>query len=336
MVVPPVGQPDRRRRLGYVMVGTAATLFGVNASVSKVILLGGMPSQALTELRSAAAFVALGAWLVLTRPQALRVTRAELPSLALIGIVGFAFVQWFYFVAVERLPVSIALLLEYTAPVLMALWARFGAHEPVRRRVWAALALALTGLALVAEVWSGSDLDGIGVLAGLAAAFSWAFYFVYGERVVTTRDSLSLTFFAFGFATLFWSVLQPWWDFPWSLLGTDVSLLGNLADVTVPMWVLTVWLVVLGTIVPFSLLVASLRHLRPTQAGLVGMTEPVLATVVAFVWLGEALSPAQWVGGAVVLLGVVLAETARTERAGSETERSQAGNPADHPDVAAT
>jgi drug/metabolite transporter (DMT)-like permease len=312
MLVPPAGPPDRRRRVGYLLAGSAAALFAVNASVSKVVLLGGMPSQALTELRSAAAFAALGGWLLLTRPQSLRVTRRELPHLALLGIVGFAFVQWFYFVAIGRLPVSIALLLEYTAPVLVALWARFGAREPVRRRVWAALALALAGLAMVAEVWGGSDLDGVGVLAGLAAAGAWAFYFVYGERLVTTRDSLSLTFFAFGFATVFWSVLRPWWDFPWALLGTEVSLLGNLADVTAPMWLLVAWLVVLGTVVPFSLLVSSLQHLRATQAGLVSMTEPVLATVVAFVWLAEALSPAQVVGGAVVLVGVVLAETART------------------------
>ena len=78
--------------------------------------------------------------------------------------------QWLYFVAIERLPIGIGLLLEFTAPVLVALWARLVWHEPVRRRVWAALALALAGLCLVAEVWEDVRLDAIGVVAGLVAA----------------------------------------------------------------------------------------------------------------------------------------------------------------------
>lgn len=320
MLVPPVGVPDRRRRTGYLLAGTASVLFAVNASVSKVALLGGIDAADLTELRSAGAFVGLLAWVALTRPRTLRVTRRELPLLAVYGIAGFAFVQVFYFVAIQRLPVAIALLLEYTAPVMVALWARFGAGEPVRRRVWGALALALLGLSLVAQVWGGgSDLDSVGVVAALLAAASLAFYFTLGERIVTTtRDPLSLACYAFGFATLFWSVVRPWWRFPWSTLRLEVPLLGNLEPATAPMWLLVGWVVVLGTIVPFSMIVASLRHLRATQAGIVAMTEPVGATLVAWVWLGESLAPVQVVGGAVVLAGVVLAETSRAAAAEPE------------------
>ena len=77
------------------------------------------------------------------------------------------------------------------------------------------------------------------------------------------------------------------------------------------MWVMAIWLVVMGTIVPFTLSIASLGHLRARQVGMVGMVEPVAATIVAYVWLAESLGPAQLIGGAVVLFGVVLAETAR-------------------------
>lgn len=293
------------------MVVTAALLFGINGTVSKVMLIGGMPAQELTELRSTGAFLILLLIVLATRPATLRVPWRELPLIAAYGIAGIAATQWLYFVAIKRLPVGIALLLEFTAPLLVALWARFVMKEPVRRRVWVALALSLSGLAVVAEIWGGLRLDGIGVAAGVAAAFVLCLYFVLGEHMVGQRDPVSLTCLAFGFAALFWAVLRPWWRFPFSLLVKDVSLLGNVEHVHVPMWVMAIWLVVMGTIVPFTLSIASLGHLRARQVGMVGMVEPVAATIVAYVWLAESLGPAQLIGGAVVLFGVVLAETAR-------------------------
>ena len=304
-------QPDRRARTGYVMVVTAALLWAVNGTVSKVMLVGGMPAADLAELRATGAFACLLAIVLVTAPRTLRMTRRELPAVAVYGLVGFVFVQLLYFVAIRRLEVGIALLIEFTAPVFVALWARFVLKEPVRGRVWAALALSVGGLSLVAQVWQGGTLDGIGVLAAFGAAVSLAVYFLLGEHNVGRRDPVSLTCLAFGFTTLFWAVVRPWWRFPYELLGRDISLLGNLADRQLPMWVLAAWLIVLGTVVPFTLSVGALRHLRAAQVGLVGMVEPVAASVVAFLWLGEQLGIVQIVGGAVVLVGVVLAETAR-------------------------
>lgn len=294
------------------MAASAAALFAVNGTVSKIILLSGITATRLTELRSAGGFVVLAAILLLRSPERLRISRKELPELIVYGVVGFAFVQWFYFVSIQRLPVGIGLLIEYTAPLLVALWARFGMHEAVRRRVWLALVLSLFGLALVAEVWGGSDLDGIGVAAGFLAAASLAFYFVFGEKKVRgDRDPVSLVCYAFLFSALFWSLFLPWWTFPWDLLGSDVSLLGTFAATTAPLWLLVVYMVLLGTVAPFVLIIGSLQHLRATQAGMVGMLEPVLATIVAWWWLGETLGPNQLLGGAIVLTGIGLAQTAR-------------------------
>ena len=308
-------QPDRRARTGYVMVVTAALLWAVNGTVSKVMLVGGMPAADLAELRATGAFACLLVFVLLTAPRTLRMTRRELPAVVVYGLVGFVLVQLLYFVAIKRLEVGIALLIEFTAPVFVALWARFVLHEPVRRRVWAALALSVGGLTLVAQVFSGGGtLDPVGVLAAFGAALSLTVYFLLGEHIVRWRDPVSLTCLAFGFTTLFWAVVRPWWLFPTHLLGSDVSLLGNLSDHHLPMWVLALWLIVLGTVVPFSLSVGALRHLRAAQVGLVGMVEPVAASFVAFLWLGEDLAVVQLVGGAVVLVGVVLAETARRSR----------------------
>jgi drug/metabolite transporter (DMT)-like permease len=305
----PVG--DRRPRVGYACVVSAAVLFAVNGTVSKVILDTGVSSLRLTELRCAGALVGLALLLLAVAPDRLRASWRELPLLAAFGIAGVAATQWFYFVAIARLPVGIALLFEYTAPVLVALWARYVLHEPVRSRVWAALVLSLGGLALVARVWDGGSLNGVGVAAAFAAAIALAAYYLLGEHSTTSRDPLSTTYWSFLFATVFWSLLQPWWSFPASAFTGSASLLGNVADVSVPVWSLAAWMVVLGTIAPFALVLTGLRHLPATRVGVVGMLEPVLAAAVAWVWLGEALSAVQLAGGVVVLAGIVLAQTAR-------------------------
>jgi drug/metabolite transporter (DMT)-like permease len=308
----PARVPDRRARTGYLMVVSAALLWAVNGTVSKVMLLGGMAATDLSELRATGAFGCLAVLVATTAPSALRISRRELPAIAVYGLVGFVAVQLLYFVALQRLEVGIALLIEFTAPVFVALWARFVLHASVRPRVWAALALSVGGLAVVAQVWKGGTLDAVGVLAAFGAAVSLAVYFLLGEHMVAHRDPVSLTCLAFGCSALFWAVVRPWWRFPFHLLGRDLSLLGNLHGQRVPLWVLAAWLVLLGTVVPFSLSIGALRHLRAAQVAVVGMVEPVGAALIAFAWLGEQLTPAQLVAGAVVLVGVVLAETARS------------------------
>jgi drug/metabolite transporter (DMT)-like permease len=292
------------------MVTAASTLFAINGTVSKLILTGSeITSLRLTELRATGAFVGLAAFLLATAPRLLRVAREEVALLVFYGIVGFALVQWLYLVAIERLPIGIGLLLEFTAPVLVALWARIVWHEPVRRRVWAALALALSGLVLVGEVWEDVRLDTVGVVAGLLAAGALATYYLAGEHQTARRDALSLTCLSLGVAALLWAVVQPWWGFPFDALGASVPLEFGSADA--PVWALSLWMVVLGTILPFVLSLGALHHVPATRVATVSMIEVLLAALVAWAWLGETLSAAQLVGGAVVLVGVVLAQTSR-------------------------
>jgi drug/metabolite transporter (DMT)-like permease len=307
-----VAESERHPRLGYAMALTAAALWAVNGVVSKVIIeSGGIPSQRLTEVRTTGAFVLLFAALALTRPASLRVRRAELPMLLTFGVLGLAFVQWFYFEAISRLDIGVALLIQYVAPVLVALWARFAYHEPVRRRIWAALALSVLGIALLVELWEGLTLDGLGVAASLGSAVTFAVYVLSAERGVTRRDPVSLVCYGFLLASVFWAVVQPLYSFPFELVDEGVSLLGRLEDVSLPVWLLMIWMVVLGTIVPFALLAASLRHIPASRAAITAMFEPVAATIFAYAWLGESLTAAQLIGAFVVLSAIILAQTAR-------------------------
>ena len=226
--------------------------------------------------------------------------------LALFGIAGLAFVQWFYFVAIHRMSLAVALLIQYLAPLLVALFSRFVLQVEVRRRIWLALALALVGLSFVLEIWGGAALDGIGVGASLLAATSYALYILVAEREIGRRDAISLTTYGFLFASLFWAVVQPWWTFPAGLVDDAASGAWGL-----PVWLLMAWMIVPGTIVPFGLLVGSLTFIPATRASITAMIEPVAATVVAWLWLGEELGAAQLGGGAVVLAAILLAQTAR-------------------------
>jgi drug/metabolite transporter (DMT)-like permease len=295
------------------MVWTAAVLFAVNGTVSKVILDSvGLSTLELTQLRSTGAFLGFALVLALTGPQTFRVGRRELLYLVVFGVTGVAFVQWLYFVAIHRLPIGIALLIQYLAPLIVALWARYVFHAPVRRRIWLALALALAGLSLIVEVWGGRlALDGLGVAAAIAAAGAYALYILMAEHAVARRDPISVACYGFLFAALFWFLVQPLWKFPLGRLDESASLLGNLAEVSVPAWLLVGFLIVGGTMASFGLIISALRHIPATRVGIVAMLEPVAATVVAWAWLGEELGPEQLAGGAVVLAGIVLAQTSR-------------------------
>lgn len=302
----------RKPVLGYTMVLVAATLFGVNGSVAKVALSSGLSSLRLTEARCAGACIGLVLLALVRRPASLRVRgRDELTRLALFGIAGVALVQLFYFLAISRLAIGIALLIQYLGPLLVAVWARTVRHERVRRRVWVALALSLAGLALMVELWQGLALDGLGVAYALIAAVVFAAYLLLAEREASERDPISLMAWGFLFASLFWTVAQPWWSFPAGRVGETVALHGRLASLHLPVWALVLWVIVLGSIVPFSLIVGGLRHVSAVRVGIAAMLEPVVATIVAWAWLRESLSAVQLAGAAVVLAAVLLAQTAR-------------------------
>ena len=281
-------EPARRRRprLGYLMAAVAAVLWGVNGGVSKTILATGLSSERLAQVRSFGAAVGLVAILAVTARHRLRLTRRELPYLIAFGMGGLAFVQFFYFLAIHRLAIGIALLVEYLAPLLVALWARFVQHAPVRKRIWIALALALTGLGLIVDLLGGGrSLSTAGLAFALGGAFAYALYVLLAEHVVGERDPVSLLAWGFLFASLFWAVVVPWWSFPAHALTVDTSLGGTLASHHAPVWLLAAWMIVLGTIAPFFLLVSALRHVSATTAGIDAMLERVVCAVVG--WLSH-------------------------------------------------
>ncbi|MGZ4430161.1 MAG: DMT family transporter [Gaiellales bacterium] len=298
------------RSRGYLLVGLATTLWGLNASVSKVVLAHGFDTPQLTQARVTGAFLGLAAILLATRPHTLRATRREAAYLAAFGLVGLNGVQLFYFLAIEKLPIGIALLVEYTAPVLVALYARFFLKQPVGRRLWAAIALVLLGLALMVQAFSGGgSLSGVGLTFAAMAALAYALYILMTERIMEQRPPVATICWGFGVAAVFWAVVRPWWEFPWGRLGDSVSLSGRLDQVTLPAGLLVASVVVLGTLIPFAMLVSALHALPASRVTLLATFEPVAGAIIAWAWLDERLTGVQLTGAVLVLAGIILAET---------------------------
>lgn len=301
----------RRPVVGYAFVVVGALLMVVNAGVSRVLLRSGVDAGSLTTARMSGTVLVLAALCLVLRRDALRPPPPRLRRLLLLhGLVGVAGVQWAYFIALDRLPVGMALLLEYLAPLLVALWARFVQLQALPRRAWAGLGVALVGLALATGVAQGElRFDGWGVAAGLGAAVCFATYFLVGERGVTELDPLQVVLWSFGVGALAMNLVQPLSAFPVSVLREDVSLLGRLETTVAPGAVLLGWVVVLGTLLPFALVLAAMNHLSASTVTTVAMLEPVGVVVLGWVWFHESLGAVAVVGCALVLAGVVATQT---------------------------
>jgi drug/metabolite transporter (DMT)-like permease len=302
----------RNPALGLTLVVLGATLFIVNAGVSRVALRAGVDPVTLTTIRVTGTFLVLAGGAALFRRSALRLPPGRLRWLVVAhGIVGVAALQWAYFVAIDRLPMGMALLLEFQAPILVAVWARVVQKEAVRPRMWLGLALAMAGLAAATGVWKGAIFDPVGIAAGLGAAVCLATYFLIGEHGVGTLDPLQVILWSFLTGSVALNLVAPVTDFDPSLLGDEVSLLGTLGAFTAPVWLVLVWIVVLGTVVPFGVELLALRHLSATAVTMVAMLEPVGVSALGWLWFLEKLDAVGIVGGAAVVGGIVLAQTAR-------------------------
>lgn len=283
--------------------------FAVNGPVAKLALLSGLESAALSAFRIEGAFICLLIVALFASRKQLKFKKNEILPLIGYGFFGVAMTQFLYFVAIKRIEVGVALIIEYTAPILVALYVRFVMKKEVSARVWFSLLLALIGLSLITQVWTGSSLDPFGVLCAFGAAIALAIYFIGGEPLAAKRDPIALTTLSMGVGAIFWAFVQPWWTLPWNSLSNDVLLPHNLG--TIPLGIVVAYVIFFGTVVPFWLYFIAFKYLDSKKAAIFGLLEPVGASVVALFLLGESFIGIQILGGLLVLVGVIFAETAR-------------------------
>jgi drug/metabolite transporter (DMT)-like permease len=173
------------------------------------------------------------------------------------------------------------------------------------------LALAWGGLAAATGIWRGLSFDGVGVLAGLGAALCFATYFLIGEHGVGRLDPLRVILWSFGWATVALNLVHPVTATRWDAVDAHASLLGRLGEHTAPVALVLVWVVVVGTLLPFGLTLLALRHLSATTVTMVAMLEPIGVSALGWVWFSESLDSVALTGGVAVVAGIVLAQSAR-------------------------
>jgi drug/metabolite transporter (DMT)-like permease len=299
--------------VGYLYALLGAVFFGLNGSVTKVLVVAGLSASQITLARVAGAALMACLVLLVTNRKAFRVSPRQVLVLTVLGVTGVAMLQFSYAIAVSLLPVGIALLFEYTAVLMVAVIAFFFFKERVKARLWIAIGCVLVGLAIVAQVWTAT-LDPLGVFMAFVAAGTLATYFLMGERMVGSLSPLVVVFWTMSSATVFWLVFGDWWRLDPAVLVSLVPLSGNLDSVIVPLWVPLLWNVTLGSLVPFLLSLFALKHLAATAVGIVASSEVIFAFVFAWLWLGEGLEAVQLIGAVIVLAGIVLAQTARASK----------------------
>ncbi|MFC6880932.1 MULTISPECIES: EamA family transporter [Actinomadura] len=301
------GDAARTRAWGLGLAVFSSVCFGGSGPFGKALIGAGLsPLQAVWLRLAGAALVLAPLVLVLRGRAAARGVRPHLGRLVLYGLTGVAGCQAFYFVAASRLPVGVAILLEFTGPVMVLCWLRLVRRSPVHRTAAVGVAVAMAGLALVVEVWTGLRLDALGLAAGLGAAACQAAYFLLIDRLAGQVDALVMTAAGSVVAAVALTAAAAPWTLPWDVLPASVPIAGH----TAPAWTLAAWIILVSTVLAYVTGVAGVQRLSAQVAGAICYVEAVAATLIAWAALGERLAPIQMAGGAIVLAGAFIAQRA--------------------------
>jgi len=292
---------------------TAAMGFALGGVAAKILREADMDAFRLTQIRTVGAAIILLTFAFMRGKKQLYARRDELKDLIIFGVVGVAAVTSFYFFAIKYLYVSVALVIEFTASIWIVLYLRFIKKKQVSPIMWVGIACAFSGLFLLSQIWTGTTLHPLGVAVAFADAFALAIYFLFADRLSQTRTSLSLMAWGLGVAAVFWSLVLPWWNFPFEYLTNTYSLEGNLSNYSAPGWALVLWIIIVGTVIPYLLTVTGIRELSASTGSVIGMIEPLFAGAIAWWLLNEAFNTTQVIGCAVLLVGIYLADKARSQ-----------------------
>jgi drug/metabolite transporter (DMT)-like permease len=253
----------------------------------------------LAEWRVLFAFVAFTLIVAAWRPRELRIRREDIGWFAGFGIFGMGAVQWLYYEAIQRIPIAVALVVEFTAVILVLLYYRLRGRK-VGPALWYAGILSLGGCFFASGAYDAAlrAVNTDGVLIAALDAVLFTSYFVIGGRLASRYSAWTMAVYGFGFALLAWQFGQPFWTLPWTTTDGEI-------------WLRVAGIVVLAAVIPFTLGFVALRLLPAARVSIVATSEPFIAAVIAWAILGQSLELPQILGGALVLGGIVIAQTHR-------------------------
>jgi drug/metabolite transporter (DMT)-like permease len=294
------------RTVSLAIAAVSALCFGFSGPMAKFLGQAGLTPIEAVWVRMAGAGLVMLLVLAAVRPRALRIPRERLLFFAAYAVIAVAAVQCLFFLAITRLPVGVALLMEYTSPVLVVLWVRFVRHVRLPRSAYLGALVAVVGLAIVVQVWEGLRLDALGLLMGLVASACCAGYFLMSDSFGDDVDALGLIGWGMAGAAVILAPMARPWDIPWQVFAGSATVGGH----TLPVAGAAAWLVLAATVTAYITGVIAVRRLSAAIGATVASLEVLAGAVIAWVLVGEHLGGAQIVGGAILLGGALLAQSA--------------------------
>jgi drug/metabolite transporter, DME family len=197
------------------------------------------------------------------------------------------------YLAIQRLPVAVAIVLLFTAPILVVLWTALASRNLPSRPVMIALSLSIVGILLVSNllVSTVDQADWIGILVGLSTAVFFAAYIVLSEQVGTSQETIGVMLKVFAVASLFWLAYQLTQGMPWILLAPE-----NILNV--------LYMGIAGNLLPYLLFFWCIQRVQAERAAIAATLEPVVAGVLAWVWFGQTLTMMQILGGFLIVVAI--------------------------------
>lgn len=292
---------------GFLYIGTSAMFWGICASLGRAAFTGRLlPGSGiaritpliLSQARTGFSFLAVGfGFLGLGLTRKFRIARADFGRVLILGLAGVAASNYFYYLAIQRTNVATAIIVQYTAPVWVLLYMLARGFEKATLSRVISVLLAVSGIALVIGLFGRGklNLDMIGVLAAIAAAFSFSYYTVAGHSLLARYDRWTVLFYTTFSASLFWIFVNP----PNRIIATHYSGMA---------WLFLFVFAMLSVLIPFSFYFAGLQHLVPTKAIVASCLEPVFTVLIAAAALGETVHPLQALGITMVLAAIVIVQ----------------------------
>jgi len=304
---------------GYLCIGAAALFYGISANLGRAVFTGRLhllgqtiapvPPLMLAQSRTTFAALVLFSALCLTRGRrSLRITPRDLRDCVILGTLGIAASNFFYYLSIQRTSVATAIILQYLAPVFVLLWMLFRKLQPPTFPRIGGVLVAVIGSILAIGVVSHAShfpwlaiipgqvrFDLIGVVAALIAAAAFAFYNVFGSHLIASRDRWTVLAWALAGAALGWLFIHP----PWQVVAAHYS---------ARQWAFMALFSIASILLPLSFYIVGLHHLDATRAIVTSCLEPVFSILIAALVLGELVGKIQIAGILLVLASTLLVQ----------------------------
>ncbi len=300
-------EPRNEDAFGGALIVLASLMFGIVVVLGRIVEQGprGMPVPMMLAIRFGGAAVLLFVLLAALRRPPLP-ARGERLGLGVLAVAGYAVESSLFFLAVQHGEAAAVTLLFFTYPIVVTAGSMALGQGAPGRVVLLSLASAIAGSALVILAGGGLAIQGLGVAFALAAACVYSCYLLGVDRVARMTEPLAGAMWVSLFASLG--------------LVTYAAVSGNLqAPDGLRQWAPLVGMGA-ATAAAFVCLFAGLRRLGPVRTAVVAATEPLAATVLAFLFLDQPIRPGVVAGGVLILGGAIAASLARGGATAAEPE----------------